>query len=127
MIVMTPEMYLMQVKDIDLRIRSLKEELKDAENEHDEEYAEQLRKRITEDIEKYKGLKLRIRDEIQQIGDTKLSILLTEYYVRGRRWEDVTEAVGMKSVKNVREGMHTRALKQFAAQFPKYFCNYNPK
>lgn len=34
---MTPEMYLMQVKDIDLRIRSLKEELKDAENEHDEE------------------------------------------------------------------------------------------
>ena len=59
---MTPEMYLMQVKDIDLRIRSLKGELKDAENENDEVYAEELRKRINEDIKRYKEIK-KIKDE----------------------------------------------------------------
>lgn len=120
---MTPEMYLMQVKDIDLRIRSLKGELKDAENEKDEEYAEKLQKQINEDIERYKELRLRIRMEIQQIGDTKLSILLMEYYVRGRRWEEVAEAVDMKDVKNVRMGMHERALKKFASCFPQKFLN----
>lgn len=121
--ILTPEMYLMQVKDIDLRIRSLQGELKDAENENDEVYAEELRKRINEDIERYKEIKLRIRDEIQQIGDIKLSVLLTEYYIRGRGWEEVAEAIEMKSVKNVRDGMRQRALKLFASCFPKYFLS----
>ena len=118
---MTPEMYLMQVKDIDLRIRSLRGELKDAENEKDEEYAEQLRKRINEDIEKYKELKLRIRDEIQQIGNARLSVLLTEYYVRGRDWEQVAESLDLKDPKWVRTTLRERALKLFAGAFPKYF------
>ena len=121
MIVMTPEMYLMQVKDIDLRIRSLRGELKDAENEKDEEYAEQLRKRINEDIDKYKELKLRIRDEIQQIGNARLSVLLTEYYVRGRDWEQVAESLDLKDPKWVRTTLRERALKLFAGAFPKYF------
>lgn len=118
---MTPEMYLMQVKDIDLRIRSLQGELKDAEKECDEEYAEQLRKCIRKDIEHYKELKLRIREEIQQIGDSKLGTLLTEYYVRGRSWEQVGETIGIKDPKWVRTRLREKALKLFAARFPKYF------
>ena len=118
---MTPEDYLMQVKNIDLRIRTLQGELHDAENEDDTEYAEELRKHITSDIEKHKEVKLRIRDEIQQIKDHRLSTLLNEYYIRGRSWEQVAEALNVKSVKNTRETLRAAALKAFAAQFPKYF------
>ena len=114
---MTPEDYLMQIKDISLRIKSLEGELHDAEAEEDTEYAEELSARISADIARYKELRLRIRDEIQQIGDC----LLTEYYVRGKTWEMVAEALGVKSTKNVREGLHAKALKLFAATFPKYF------
>jgi len=118
---MTPEDYLMQIKDISLRIKSLEGELHDAEAEEDTEYAEELSARISADIARYKELRFRIRDEIQQIGDNKLSCLLTEYYVRGKTWEMVAEALGVKSTKNVREGLHAKALKLFAATFPKYF------
>ena len=118
---MTPEDYLMQVKNIDLRIRTLQGELHDAENEDDTEYAEELRKHIKSDIEKHKEVKLRIRDEIQQIKDHRLSTLLYEYYIRGRSWEQVAEALNVKSVKNTRENLRAAALKAFAAQFPKYF------
>lgn len=118
---MTPEDYLMQVKNIDLRIRTLQGELHDAESEEDTEYAEELRKHIKADIEKHKEIKLRIRDEIQQINDHRLSTLLTEYYIRGRSWEQVAEALNVKSVKNTRENLRAAALKAFAAQFPKYF------
>lgn len=118
---MTPEDYLMQVKDIDLRIKSLDGELHDAEAVDDTEYAEELRERIKRDLVKFKELKLRIRDEIQQIGDHRLSTLLTEYYIRGKTWEQVAEAIGMKSVKNTRENLRAAALKKFAACFPKYF------
>ena len=118
---MTPEQYLLQVRDIDLRIRSLKGELKDAENEKDEEYAEQLRKQINNDIKKFKEIKLRIREEIQQIGNARLSVLLSEYYVRGREWEQVAESLDLKDPKWVRTTLRERALKLFAAKFPKYF------
>ena len=118
---MTPEDYLMQVKDIDLRIRSLKGELQDTEAEGDTEYAEELRRRIRANISHFEELKLTIHDEIQQIGDHKLSALLTEYYIRGRTWEQVAETLGVRSVKNVRECLRAKALKLFAAQFPKYF------
>lgn len=118
---MTPEDYLMQIKDIGLRIKSLEGELHDAEAEEDIEYSEELSARISADLARYKELRLRIRDEIQMIGDNRLSCLLTEYYVRGKTWEMVAEALGVKSIKNVREGLHTKALKLFAATFPKYF------
>lgn len=118
---MTPEDYLMQVKDIDLRIRSLEGELHDSEAENDTEYAEELRQRIRVDIAKYKELKMRIREEIQQIGNNRYSTLLTEYYIRGRTWEQVAEALNVKSVKNTRENLRAAALKAFAAHFPKYF------
>lgn len=120
---MTPEDYLMQVKDIDLRIRSLKGELHDAEAENDSDYADELRQRIEADLEKHMELKLRIRSEIQAIGNNKLSTLLTEYYIRGKTWEQVAEALDVRSVKNTRENLRAQALKAFAAQFPKYFLN----
>lgn len=118
---MTPEDYLMQVKDIDLRIRSLEGELHDSEVIEDLEYAQELRQRIEKDKKRYELIKLRIRDEIQQIGDNKLSALLTEYYVRGRSWEQVTEALGVRSVKNTRENLRAAALKKFAEKYPQYF------
>ena len=58
------EEYLSQVKDIDLRIRSLEGELHDVEAEQDVEYAEELKSRITTDIAAYKEVKLIIREEI---------------------------------------------------------------
>lgn len=118
---MTPEDYLMQVKNIELRIRALEGELQDAEKEEDIEYAAELRSHIETDIQKYKALKIRIRNEIQQLPDNRLSTLLIEYYVRGKTWEMVTEALNMKSVKNTRENLKAAALKLFAAYFPKYF------
>ena len=118
---MTPEEYIMQVKDIDLRIRSLEGELQDAEAENDTEYAEELRASINADIQKYKELKLRIREEIQQLKDNKLSALLIEYYIRGRSWEQVAFVLDCKSVKNVREGLRKRALQAFRDKYPQYF------
>lgn len=118
---MTPEDYLMQVKDIDLRIRSLEGELRDAKAEEDTEYVGELTSRIRSDIEKHKELKLRIRTEIQEIGDNRLSTLLTEYYVRGNTWDMVAEAIGIKDAKWVRTRLREKALKLFAAHFPKYF------
>lgn len=117
----TPEDYLMQVKNIDLRISSLEGELHDAEKEHDTEYIEELKQHIQADLQRYKEIKLRIRDEIQQLPDHKLSTLLTEYYIRGKTWEMVAEAIGVKSVKNTRENLRAAALKLFAAHYPKYF------
>lgn len=117
----TPEEYLLQIKNIDLRIASLYGELSDAEKEKDTEYAEELKKRIVADIEKSKEIKLRIRNEIQQLSDNRLSTLLTEYYVRGKTWEMVAEALNVKSVKNTRENLKNVALKLFAETFPKYF------
>lgn len=118
---MTPEDYLMQVKDIDLRIRSLEGELHDSEVLGDIDYAREITQRIENDLEKYKELKLRIRDEIQQIGDNRLSTLLTEYYIRGKSWEQVAEALNLKDEKNVRTALREKSLKLFAAHFPHYF------
>lgn len=118
---MTPEDYLMQVKNIDLRLSSLEAELRAANRERDTEYAEQLRERIKTDIECYKELKMRIRDEIQQINDNRLSTLLMEYYIRGNTWEMVAEAIGIKDAKWVRTRLREKALKLFAATYPKYF------
>ena len=120
---MNAEEYLEQVKNIDLRIRSLEGELNDSQAEEDTEYAEELRDRIAASIRTYKELKLRIRDEIQQIKDNRLSTLLTEFYIRGKSWEDVTAALGMRSVKNVREGLHKKALEAFEKKFQKNFQN----
>lgn len=118
---MTPEDYLMQVKNIDLRLSSLEAELRAANRERDTEYAEQLREHIKTDIECYKELKMRIRSEIQQINDNRLSTLLMEYYIRGNTWEMVAEAIGIKDSKWVRTRLREKALKLFAATYPKYF------
>lgn len=118
---MTPEMYLMQVKDIDLRIRSLQGELKDAENENDEGYADYLRKKIGTEVEQYTKTKIKIHDEIMQIKDNKLGTLLSEYYLRGKSWEQVTHAIGHSDPKWVRTRLREKALKLFAANFPEYF------
>ena len=118
---MTPEEYLMQVKNIKLRIKALKGELRDAENEKDANYARTLRERIKDDIDKYEELQLKIRDEIHEIEDHKLSALLIEYYVLGNSWEGVAEALDVKSVKNTRENLRAAALKAFAAKHPQYF------
>ncbi len=117
----TPEDYLMQVKNIDLRLSSLEAELRAANRERDTEYAEQLREHIKTDIERYKELKMRIRSEIQQINDNRLSTLLMEYYIRGNTWEMVAEAIGIKDSKWVRTRLREKALKLFVATYPKYF------
>lgn len=118
---MTPEMYLMQVKNIDYRIAALEEELRIAENEKDEVYCAELCEKIHEDIQKFKKIKFRIRNEIQSLPDNRLSTLLSEFYVMNKRWEDVTSSIGAKSVKNTRERLKSEALKLFAATYPKYF------
>ncbi len=110
---MTAEEYLSQITDIDLRIRSLEGELSDSELEADPEYRKELAERIGENIVRAKELKLRIRAEIQNVQDNRLCTLLSEKYVRGRSWEQVADAVGMKSVKHVREGLHSQALEAF--------------
>lgn len=118
---MTPEDYLMQVKNIKLRIKALKGELKGAEAIKDPVYAYQLQERINNDLLKYEELELRIRSEIHEIEDHKLSALLIEYYVLGKSWEQVAEALDVKSIKNTRENLRAAALKAFAAKHPKYF------
>ena len=123
---MTAQEYLMQIKDIDLRIRSLEGELNDSDAEEDEEYADELRARIESDIERYKGLRTAIREQIQQLRDNRSATLLTEYYVRGRSWEQVAAALDMKDVRNVRRGMHKKALKQFSNLFLNNYKNYAP-
>ena len=118
---MTPEDYLMQIKNIKLRIKALKGELKGDEAIKDPAYSTLLRERINADLIKYEALELRIREEIHEIEDHKLSALLIEYYVLGKSWEQVAEALDVKSVKNTRENLRSAALKAFAAKHPKYF------
>lgn len=120
---MTTQEYLMQVKDIDLRIRSLEGELNDSDNEEDEEYAEELRNRIESNIEQYKELRTTIREQIQQLKDNRSAVLLTEYYVRGRSWEQVAAALDMRDVRNVRKGMHKKALQLFSNLFQNIYEN----
>lgn len=114
--------YLSQIKDIDLRIRSLEGELNDI-SEEDEEYADELCERIRADVNRLKKVRLMIRDQIQGLGDNRSVVLLMEYYVRGKSWEQVTAAVGMKSVKHVRTGMHIKALRQFESKYKKFFSS----
>ena len=116
----TPEEYLLQIRNIDLRIRATQGELFDAENENDEEYANQLKKLIQKDLDKLKELKLRIRNEIQQLPDHRLSALLTDYYVRDMSWERVAAELNMNE-KYVRDKLRVKAIKAFAAEYPKYF------
>lgn len=121
--VVTVEEYILQVKDIDLRIRSLEGELHDSEAESDAEYAVELQRRIKADIAKFKQLKLQIREEIQQLRDNRYSTLLIEYYIRGKSWEQVAQALDMKDTKNVRDSMRRRALEAFEKKFTKRFQN----
>ena len=120
---MTTIEYLEQIKDIDLRIRSLEGELHDAEWKVDKEYQEELIGRIKADIDKQKRIRLTIRQQIQELGDNRSIVLLTEYYVRGRSREQVTDALGMRSVKHVREGMHARAISLFEKNIVKTTSN----
>ena len=69
---MTPEDYLMQVKNIDLRIRTLQGELHDAESEEDTEYAEELRKHIKADIEKHKEIMRMVNRVIKQLNEVMI-------------------------------------------------------
>lgn len=116
-----PEQYLQQITDIDLRIRSLEGEFDDAEEECDEEYRLELQRRILQDLEEAKALKLRIRSEIQRVRDHKLCTLLMERYVRGKSWEQVAEAIGNRSVKHVREGMREQAIRLFRKENSELF------
>jgi len=120
---MTTIDYLSQIKDIDLRIRSLEGELHDSALQDDPEYMEELQARIKSDISKYKKLRIEIREQIQQLKDNKAVILLTEYYVRGRSWEQTAAALEMKSVKHVRECMHKRAIELFLKKYGKYYLS----
>lgn len=122
---MTPEQYLMQVRNINLRIRSLNGELKDAENENDEEYAKLLKEQIQKDIDKFKELKLRIRNEIGKIKDHRMSALLTNYYVRDMSWEMVAAELNMNE-KYVRDKLREKAIRAFASENPTYFTK-SPK
>ncbi|MBQ8961630.1 MAG: hypothetical protein IJ071_10545 [Ruminococcus sp.] len=108
---MSPESYLSQITDIDLRIRSLEGELADIDD--DDDYAHALADQISADLEEAKGLRLKIRREIQNVRDHKLCTLLMEKYVRGRSWEQVADAVDMRSVKHVRGEIHRQALEAF--------------
>ena len=120
---MTAEEYLSQIRDIDLRIRSLEGEMNDSELEADPDYRKELADRIAENISHAKELKLRIRSEIQNVKDNRLCTLLSEKYVRGRSWEQVADALGMKSVKHVREGLHLQALEAFRQANINFFEN----
>ena len=117
----TVEEYLMQVRNIDLRISSLESERTAARRERDIEYAEKLRGIIDADLERYKELKLRIREEILHLPDSSLSTLLMEYYIRGNTWEMVAAAINISDAKWVRTRLHEKALKLFVATYPKYF------
>lgn len=118
---MTPEQYLRQITDIDLRIRSLEGELYDSESEEDEEYRDELQTRIGDSLTAAKTLRSQIRDEIQNVRDNRLCALLTEKYVRGRSWEQIAETLNMRSVKHVREGLHGRAVRAFVDANPEKF------
>lgn len=118
---LTPEDYLMQVKDISMSIKCLEGELQDAEKEHDTEYAEDRCEKLRARIRKRKELLSRIDEEIHSLPDNRLSALLGEYYIRGRSWEEVGETIGIKDSKWVRTRLHEKALKLFAAHYPKYF------
>ena len=117
----TVEEYLMQVRNIDLRISSLESERAAARRERDTEYAEKLRGIIDADLKRYKELKLRIREEILHLPDSRLSTLLMEYYIRGNTWEMVAAAINISDAKWVRTMLHEKALKLFVATYPKYF------
>lgn len=116
----TPEEYLMQIRNIDLRIRATQGELSDAENEEDIDYANQLKDQIQKDLDKFKEIKLRIRSEISQLKDHRLSALLIDYYVRDLSWERVAANLNMNE-KYVRDKLRVKAIKAFAAEYPKYF------
>lgn len=111
----------MQVRNIDLRISSLESERMAARRERDTEYAEKLREIIDADLKRYKELKLRIREEILHLPDSRLSTLLMEYYIRGNTWEMVAAAINISDAKWVRTRLHEKALKLFVATYPKYF------
>lgn len=98
-------------------ILSIKGQLHDMEDEADPEYIERLK----EDLGRFEQLKLRVHDEVLQIKDNKYKVLLMEYYIRNRTWEQTAMALNAKSVKNTRENLREAALKAFAAKFPQYF------
>ena len=81
----------------------------------------ELQRRILQDLEEAKALKLRIRSEIQRVRDHKLCTLLMERYVRGKSWEQVAEAIGNRSVKHVREGMREQAIRLFQKENSELF------
>lgn len=98
-------------------ILSIRGQLRDMEDDVDPEYIERLKS----DLEEFEQLKLRVHDEVLQIKDNKYKVLLMEYYIRNRTWEQTAMALNAKSVKNTRENLREAAFKAFAAKFPQYF------
>lgn len=120
---MTTEEYLSQVCDIELRIKSLESELHDSEAESDEKYREYLQSQIKSDIEKCKGLKIKIRNEIQSIPDNTYATLLSEKYIRGASWEQVAERLSYSDKKHVSKVLHSKALKAFEKLYENNYKN----
>lgn len=55
----------------------------------------------------------RVEIEIQRIPNNIYATLLEEKYIKGGKWETITEKLGYSDEKYVREALHSRALREF--------------
>ncbi|MBP5379531.1 MAG: hypothetical protein J6Y64_08335 [Ruminococcus sp.] len=117
----TPEDYLLQLRHIDKRIVAIDVTKKRVQEIRDIEKAQELQKQLDQEEEQRTELVLRLTDEIRQLPDNRLSTLLISYYVNNLTWEDTAKAIGINDAKWVRTRLKEKALKLFAAYYPKYF------
>ena len=132
--------YLLQIRDIDKKIASLKRSIEQCEeratsittayNELPPQHNGAISQKVASNAEravdyetdvktlkeKAEQLKIKISREIYSMPNNTYSALLRDYYINGLPWEDVAENIG-KDSDYTRKVLHPNALKEFEIIF----------
>ena len=85
--------YLLRIKKIDARIESL------SENEADRER-----------FERFQAFRDSVKADIDSIPDNTLAVIIEEYYVKDKTWEEIAVLLGYKDPRYVKGTLKERAL-----------------
>ena len=85
--------YLLRIKKIDARIDTLSESEADKER-----------------YERFKAFRDSVKEDIDSIADSTLAVIIEDYYVKDKTWEEISAKLGYRDPRYVKGTLKERAL-----------------
>lgn len=85
--------YLLRIKKIDARIDTLSESEADRER-----------------YERFKAFRDSVKEDIDSIADSTLAVIIEDYYVKDKTWEEIAAKLGYRDPRYVKGTLKERAL-----------------